>query len=119
MARLEDSGFNDFVSFHPAWSYFARRYGLSEHGTLEISHEQEPSAKHMGRVIREMLKDGVKYIVVEEFSNPDLAQSVASQTGARIITLDPLGGDDIPGRKTYAGLLDHNVHVIEQAVREE
>jgi zinc transport system substrate-binding protein len=118
-ARLEDSGFNDFVSFHPAWSYFARRYGLNEHGTLEISHEQEPSAKHIGLVIRDMVKSGVEFIVVEEFSNPDLAQSVASQTGARLIPLDPLGGSDIPGRTTYADLLDHNVRVIEQAVREE
>jgi zinc transport system substrate-binding protein len=118
-ARLKKSGFSDFVSFHPAWSYFAARYGLDEHGTLEISHEQEPSAKHIGQVIREMLKDHVKFIVVEEFSNPDLAQSVAAQTGARIIRLDPLGGSDMPGRATYADLLNHNVSVIEQAVGKE
>ncbi len=115
-SRLEKSGFNDFVSFHPAWSYFARRYGLHEHGTLEISHEQEPSAKHIGGVVREMIRNGVRFIVVEDFSNLDLAESVALQTGARIISLDPLGGDDMPGRVTYAELLDHNVSVIEKTV---
>ena len=118
-ARLEKSGFNDFVSFHPAWSYFALRYGLHEHGTLELSHEQEPSAKHIGRMIKEMVESGVRFIVIEEFSNPDLAKSVASQTGARLVALDPLGAADLPGRATYAGLLDHNVSVIEQAMREE
>jgi zinc transport system substrate-binding protein len=118
-SRLDRSGFSNFVSFHPAWSYFAARYGLNEHGTLEISHEQEPSAKHIGGVIKKMIGSGVEFIVVEEFSNPDLAQSVASQTGARIISLDPLGGADMPGRVPYADLLDHNVSVIEQAVREE
>ena len=115
-ARLEKSGFKDFVSFHPAWSYFAARYDLNEHGTLEISHEQEPSARHIGRVIRQMIEDGIGFIVVEEFSNPDLAHSVASQTGARIISLDPLGGVDMPGRVTYIELLNHNVSLIEQAV---
>jgi ABC-type Zn uptake system ZnuABC Zn-binding protein ZnuA len=118
-SRLEESGFSDFVSFHPAWSYFAERYGLNEHGTLEISHEQEPSAKHIGGVIKEMIRSGVEFIVVEEFSNPDLAESVASETGARIVSLDPLGGPGTPGRATYVGLLDHNVSVIEKAVREE
>jgi zinc transport system substrate-binding protein len=111
------SGFKDFVAFHPAWSYFARRYGLNEHGTLEMSHEQEPSAKHIGEIIREMIRNGVKFIVVEDFSNHDLAESVASQTGARIISLDPLGGDDMPGRVTYAELLNHDVSVIEQTIQ--
>ena len=118
-SRLAKSGFNDFVSSHPAWSYFAERYGLNERGTLEISHEQEASARHIGGVIREMIRDGVEFIVIEEFSNPDLAESVASQTGARIVALDPLGGADMPGRVTYFELLDHNVSVIEEAVREE
>ena len=118
-SRLRRSGFTGFVSFHPAWTYFARRYGLAEYGTLEMSHEQEPSAKHIGEVIRNMRAAGIRFIVVEEFSNPDLAQSVASQTGARIITLDPLGGPDMPGRATYTGLLRYDVSVIEQAVWEE
>ena len=117
--RIERSGFGDFVSFHPAWSYLARRYALDEHGTLEISHEQEPSARHIGSVVREMMADGVRFIVVEEFSSPDLAESVASQTGARIITLDPLGGAGIPGRVSYMDLLEHNVSVIEAAAAEE
>jgi zinc transport system substrate-binding protein len=118
-SRLEACGLKDFVAFHPAWSYFSRRYGLTEHGTLEISHEQEPSAKHIGRVIRLMADSGVEFIVVEEFSNPDLAESVASQAGARIVSLDPLGGEDRPGRATYRGLIDYNVSVIEKATQEE
>jgi zinc transport system substrate-binding protein len=117
--RLEESGFNDIVSSHPAWSYFARRYGLRDHGALEITHEQEPSARHIAELVREMTRVGVEFIVVEEFSNPDLAEGVASQTGARIISLDPLGGAGIPGRDTYLELMTHNVTVMEEATREE
>jgi zinc transport system substrate-binding protein len=117
--RLDRSGFKDFVAFHPAWTYFARRYGLREHGTLEFSHEHEPSARHIAEIVREMASAGVSIIVVEEFSNADLAEAVASQTGSRIIYLDPLGGADKPGRNTYSGLMDHNVTVIENSVWEE
>jgi zinc transport system substrate-binding protein len=117
--RLKKSGFSDFVAFHPAWSYFARRYGLHEHGTIEVSHEQEPSARHVADLVRHMIASGVKVILVEEFSNPALAEGIAAETGARLVRLDPLGHADIPGRDTYAGLLNHNVSLLEKSVQRE
>ena len=66
-----------------------------------------------------MIAGGVEIIVVEEFSDPDLAAGIAAQTGARIIYLDPLGGANIPGRETYAEILNHNVSVLEKLGREE
>ena len=117
--RLSQAGFRDFVAYHPAWSYFARRYGLDEAGSIELSNEQEPSAKHIAGIVKLMKDRGIKIIVAEQFSNADLAKGVAYQTGARVIYLDPLGGDDLPGRSTYVGLLDYDVGVIEDSLREE
>jgi zinc transport system substrate-binding protein len=117
--RLSEAGLEDFVGFHPAWSYFARRYGLHEHGTLEISHEHEPSAKHIAEIVEDMISHRIDVILAEEFSNLDLARAVASQTGARIIYLDPLGGEDLPDRDTYGELLDYNISAIEKSLREE
>jgi zinc transport system substrate-binding protein len=117
--RLSEAGFKDFIAFHPAWSYFARRYGLNETGTIEMSDEQEPSARHIAEIVRKMTDMGIKIIIAEQFANTDLAEGVASQTGARVIYLDPLGGEDLPDRDTYAGLLDYNVSVIENALRKE
>lgn len=117
--RLAEAGFKHFIAFHPAWSYFARRYGLREHGTLEISHEHEPSAKHIGEIVRHMIAEDIRTIVVEEFSNADLAEGVARQTGAQIIYLDPLGAEDTPGRDTYGGILNYNMSVIEESMEAE
>jgi zinc transport system substrate-binding protein len=115
--RLQGSGFKDFVALHPAWSYFARRYGLNELDTIEISHEQEPSARHIVQVIANMRNSKTEVILAEDFSNPDLAEAVASQTGARIIFLDPMGGSDRPGRDSYFDLIEYNTSLIEQAVQ--
>jgi zinc transport system substrate-binding protein len=112
--RLSGTGFESFVSFHPAWSYFARRYGIRQAGTIEISHDQEPSARHIAGVVRTMRDEGIKYIVAEAFSNRDLAEGIASQTGAAIIVLDPIGGTDRQGRDSYFGLMDYNISVIER-----
>jgi zinc transport system substrate-binding protein len=114
--RLAASGFEAFVSLHPAWTYFAGRFGLSEVATLEMSHESEPSARHIAGVIRKMTSDGIKFVIAEEFSGLDLAHSVAEQAGAAVILLDPLGDEDNPGRNTYAGLINHNISAIEKHV---
>jgi zinc transport system substrate-binding protein len=113
--RLDGTAFKSFVSFHPAWSYFARRYGILEVETIEISHDQEPSAKHIAGVVRKIKTEGVRYIVAEAFSNQDLAESIASQTDATVITLDPTGGAGRPERDSYFELMDYNISIIEQA----
>ncbi|MFH1314530.1 MAG: metal ABC transporter substrate-binding protein [Candidatus Eisenbacteria bacterium] len=114
-ARLRESGFTDFVSLHPAWSYFARRYGLKEIDTIEISHDQEPSARHIAAVIGKMRHAKTGFILAEEFTNVDLAEAVASQTGAEVILLDPMGSTDRPGRDSYFRLIDYNVSLLEKA----
>jgi zinc transport system substrate-binding protein len=113
--RLRQTGFKDYVALHPAWTYFARRYGLSEHNVVEISHEAEPSAKHIAEVVNQMKRYGIRFILAEEFSNLDLVRGVASHTGARIVLLDPLGGEDRPGRDSYVSLISHNISVIEDS----
>ncbi len=117
--RLAAGGFEAFVALHPAWTYFARRYGLTEVATIEVTHESEPSARHIADVIRRMSSGGVKFVVAEEFSGLDLARSVAEQAGAKIILLDPLGGEDTPGRDTYAGLIKYNLKVIESVAEHQ
>ena len=114
-ARLASAGLEAYVAFHPAWTYFARRYSLREYGTIEISHEAEPSAKHIAQAVKQMREDGIRFILAEEFSNLDLARGVASQTGAAIVVLDPLGGEDRPGRDSYFGLIDYNISLIENS----
>ena len=113
--RLAASGFTAFVGLHPAWTYFARRYGIREVATLEVSHESEPSARHIADVIRRMTSDGVKFLIAEEFSGLDLARSVADGAGAEIILLDPLGDENKPDRNMYEDLMNHNFSVIERS----
>jgi zinc transport system substrate-binding protein len=118
-ARLRKSGFRAYVAFHPAWTYFARRYGLEERAILELTPEQEPSARWIARVLKTMKDAGIKFVIAEEFSNKALAQMVAGDSGARVVVLDPLGGGDRPGRDSYAALMNYNLAVIEEAARRD
>jgi ABC-type Zn uptake system ZnuABC Zn-binding protein ZnuA len=115
--RLEATDFRRYVGFHPAWTYFARRYGIEEAGILETAHGHEPSARHIAGIVAMIKAEGVDYVVAEEFSNPTLAEGVASETGARVLLLNPVGPVDLSLRHPYPGFLLHNVSVIEKHAR--
>ncbi|HVP58360.1 MAG TPA: metal ABC transporter substrate-binding protein [bacterium] len=107
-ATLADTDAKEFVALHPAWAYFAKRYGLVEQDVLEMSPEQEPSAKWIGRVLKDMKRHSIKVVIGEEAAPQELVQMVARESGARVIVLDPLGGETKPGRNTYFALMGYN-----------
>jgi len=115
--RLAASGFKTFVSFHPAWTYFARRYGLTEVGVIERYPEHEPSAKWVAGLIRDIQQSDVEILIVERASDPGVVSSLAKDTGLKALTLDPIGDPNVPGGDNYFGLMGNNVYLIEQATR--
>ncbi len=114
--ELQDIGFRRYVSFHPAWSYFARRYGLEELAVIEPMPEQEPSPRRIAEIIRMMKKQHVGFILVERTSNPSLVAGLAEDTGARVIILDPLGS--CSDSLSYFMLMKQNLSKIRKAVLE-
>lgn len=85
---FKDSRGKSFVVYHPAWSYFAGRFDLKQ---VEIEIEgKEPSAAEMAKQIDFIKKNGVKYIFSQPSSPETVINSISSQTGAKIIIMDPL-----------------------------
>ena len=107
----------EYVTFHPAWNYFSKRYGLSVAGVIEESPGREPSPKHIARIIREVKRITSKVVFAEPQFNPAIAAVVAKEAGAKVLFLDPIGGSNIKGRDTYLGLMRYNLSVIEGAMK--
>lgn len=82
----------ELVTSHAAFGYLAERYDLHQHGIAGLSPEAEPSAAALSEITRLVREEGVTTIYQEVLSGPQLAQTVASSTGARIATLDPVEG---------------------------
>ncbi|HSR41688.1 MAG TPA: metal ABC transporter substrate-binding protein [Longimicrobiales bacterium] len=97
-----------FVATHPAWSYFADRYGLREVGTLHRHPGQEPSARYLAELVDEARAAGIRAV----FSEPQLAgtaaRALAAELGVPVVALDPLGGPGVEGRDGYPELLRWN-----------
>ncbi|MFH1447204.1 MAG: zinc ABC transporter substrate-binding protein [Chloroflexota bacterium] len=91
---------NKFMSFHPAWGYFAHDYGL-EMIPIEIGG-QEPSAEELARTIDLARQYDIRFIFTQkEFSNKS-AEAIAGEIGAQVVLVDPLARDWLSNMQTLA-----------------
>ncbi len=104
-----------FVSFHAAWDYFARRYGLRSAGTIEESPGREPSPRQLAAIVAEIRRLGIPAVLAEPQLNPKPAEVIAREAGVRVVLVDPEGG--LPGRTTYINLMRWNLVRMAEAMR--
>lgn len=103
------------ITHHPAWPYFAQRFGFEIRGNLLTQIGSEPSAKKIGGLIRQIKKEGIRVIVSEPQLNPKIPQILAEETGVTIVPLSPLPGA-IPGTTHYLDLIRYNVEALVSAL---
>ena len=114
--RVRTFTIKEYVAFHPAWNYFARRYGLKAAGVIEESPGKEASPRHIARLVNEVRRAGVRVVFAEPQFSPKAAEVIAREAGARVLYLDPLGGAG-RGGDTYIGLMRYNFSVMEEAMK--
>lgn len=104
-----------FVSFHPAWDYFALRYGLKSVGVIEESPGKEPSPRKLQAIVKAIKDYHIRAVFAEPQLNPKAAEVIAGEAGVKVIMLDPEGG--LPGRETYIGLMKYNLERLKEAMQ--
>lgn len=104
-----------YVTFHPAWDYFAKRYGLTVAGVIEEAPGKVPTPRHVGRILDKVRKMKTKVIFAEPQFSPRIAEAIAQEAGAQVLMLDPVGGGK--GREKYIDLMKYNLATMEKAMR--
>jgi len=105
----------EYITFHSAWNYFSRRYGLRVAGVIEEGPGKEPTARHIGEILRLIKGLKTRVVFAEPQSSTRIAEVVAKEAGARVLILDDLGGQK--GRETYLDLMRYNLAVMEKAFK--
>lgn len=103
-----------FVTFHEAFAYLAKRYNLTQ---IPISgpFEEEPTPSEIQHVITAIQEYHLCYVGYESLENPNVSQSIASQTHAKLVPMDPIEGlsqADQKAGKNYVTKMQDNLAVF-------
>ena len=90
-ATIANTRSKKFIVFHPAWSYFARDYGLEEI-PIEVGG-QEPSAQELAKLIQQAKSENIKVVFVQPEFNQENAKTIAREIGGEVLSIDPLAPD--------------------------
>ena len=99
------------ITSHDAFGYFAEHYQIKFLAPEGISSDTEPSARHVAELIRQMKREKIRAIFVENMRNPKLMAQLSKDTGATLggtLYSDALSGPAEPG-SSYLKMMRHNV----------
>lgn len=109
------------VTDHHTFGYFADRYGFTIIGAIipSFSTDASPSAQELAGLIDLIQDTGAPAIFLEASSSPQLAQQVASETEAKVVTDLYTHSITEPGGEapTYLDMMRHNVTRIVEALK--
>ena len=105
----------DIITFHKAFSYFAKDFGLNIAGAINNEPENEPSAKQISAVINTIKEKNIKSIFTEPQYSSSSADIIAKETGVKIYTLNPaVTGEN--SKDSYINIMKENAKTLKSAL---
>lgn len=105
---LSDIKNRNLVLTHPAFGHFCKEYSLNQ--IAIVRDEADPKA--MAEIITFIKSNNVRAIFYEEFSSSKLVDSIAKETGIKILTLNPiesLSEENINSGEDYFSIMEKNL----------
>jgi zinc/manganese transport system substrate-binding protein len=102
------------IEFHKVWVYFARVFGMQLMGTIEESPGIPPGPQHVRQVTEMIRSQKIPLIIVDNYYDAALPNSIARQTSATVVIL-PNQVDGEPGIKNYFDLMDRLISQLAAA----
>lgn len=99
------------VTSHDAFGYLSAAYGIEFHAPVGFSTEAEASAGDVARLIRQINREKIPAVFVENISDRRLLDQIVRETGAKIggtLYSDALSKADGPA-STHLDMMLHNV----------
>ena len=102
----------DIVTFHEAFPYFAKEFGLNVAAVIEREPGTEPTPQELAETIEKINSLPVKILFTEPQYSSKAAETIARETGAKIFELDPI----VTGEAKPENLLDYPNRMLNNLV---
>lgn len=107
------------ITSHDAFGYLAARYGITMLAPEGVNTDSEPSAKHVAELIRQIKREKIKAVFVENMSNPKLIEQLSKDAGVSVgatLYSDALSEAGGPA-PTYLKMMEHNLTQLVAGMR--
>ena len=115
---LADLPRKDIITFHEAFPYFARAYGLNVVGVVNREPGDALSPAQLAELVGVVENLGTPPLFVEPQYDDMAARTLAQETGAEVYTLDPVvtGPTDETALTRYEDVMRENMRTLQQAL---
>ena len=103
-----------YVDYHPAWVYFANRFGMKLIGSIELKPGIEPTPNHLVELVQQ-IKQEKPQLLIYGSQSPRLPEQISAETGIKALRLYSNAGGR-PETDTYIKWIDYTVRTLVQAV---
>ena len=86
-AVTQNAQIKTFVTTHAAFGHLAADYGLKQISIMGLSPQSEPSPAALNKLVGVMHAENIKYVFFETLVSPRIAESIAAEAGAEMLTL--------------------------------
>jgi zinc transport system substrate-binding protein len=107
------------VTSHDAFGHLARRYGLVQDAITGLSPESEPDPERLSQLASKVRAERITTIFYETLVSPEVAETLARETGARTAVLDPIEGiteEEQARGRTYELAMTENLSALRTAL---
>lgn len=117
-AELDTLPHKEIVTFHEAFPYLAKEFGLKIVSVIEREPGTEPTPQELEETIAKVKAMPVKVLFTEPQYSPAAADTIARETGAKIYQLDPIvTGEATPDAiDDYINRMRENAKVLKEAL---
>lgn len=108
------------ITSHEAFGYFAAHYQITFLAPVGVNSESEPSARQVAQLIRQIQREKIKAVFLENMSSPKLLTQLSRDAGVTpggSLYADALSRADKPGA-SYLQMMRHNVTQLVAGMRQ-
>ena len=104
------------ITYHRSWTNFADAFGIDVIGYVEPKPGIPPTPQHTLDVIQAMRAQQIKLILVEPYFDSKTPNSIAAQTGGKVVVLPPSVGG-LPEAADYLKLFETDINMLIAAIK--
>lgn len=105
----------DIITFHEAFPYFAKEFGLNIVAVIEREPGSDPDARELANTIDIIRREKVRVLFAEPQYSAKSAEIIAKEAKAKIYILDPVVSGPMTA-DAYLKIMEKNLEVLKEAL---